>query len=284
MKFERILGPACGAAPRLASARAVDKTGLVMFAEALPHLRRWLNIALSRPLALGEAIIAGLGLLTVGTIYCQIYCLLALQKMHGATMPFSASVHRASVDIVPAFIVFELAKRVRFRNRAARWLTLLALFAAGIALAVVWRMQLHIMASGLTPRRMAVDRIPFMALAGLGIVLFHLRRGAQSSGHGNSPDMEETEVLPPPRSIDWINAAGNYVEVHFNGRAKLLRMTLQQAKGLLPADEFVQIHRSTVVNRSRISDVDGRVRTVRLNDGATLKVGETYRNALRKRG
>jgi two-component system LytT family response regulator len=82
--------------------------------------------------------------------------------------------------------------------------------------------------------------------------------------------------------IDWIKAAGNYVEVHFNGRTKLLRMTLHQARRALPSGEFVQIHRSVLVNTSRIAHVDARQRTVRLADGATLTVGETFRMNLRR--
>jgi hypothetical protein len=281
MKFEPIARTSGHCATvQLASARAIDKTGRVMFADALPLVRRWLNIMLSRPLTAREAVVSALALLWAGTIYCQLYCFLALQQMHGATMPLSASVHRASVDIVPPLVVFELGKRISFENRMARWLALIALFAAGFAVAVAWRMQLQIMASMLTPRRMAVDRIPFMALAALALLLFHKTTRSIPSPIADEPP--EPLELPPPRSIDWINAAGNYVEVHFAGHAKLFRMTLQQAKDRLPPGDFIQIHRSTIVNRSRISKIEGAARTVGLEGGATLKVGETYRNAVRQ--
>jgi hypothetical protein len=243
-----------------------------VFVQSLPHVRRWLNILLTRPLTLREAAIAGAVLLALGTVYCQIYCLLALQKMLGASMPLWASAHRASVDVVPAFAVFELGKRITVRG-PLRWTLLTALFVAAVAAAVAWRMQLHIMEMGLTPRRIAVDRIPFMALAGAGLAHFYFR----SKSAAGERVTDEPETLPPARMIDWIKAAGTYVEVHFNGRSKLMRMTLRQAMRLLPSGQFLQIHRSIVVNASRIAHIDPRLRRVELTDGATFRVGETYR-------
>jgi hypothetical protein len=243
-------------------------------------IRRWLRVTLSRPLTLQEGAAVGLALLVAGTIYCQIYCLLALQQMHGASMSIWSSVHRASVDVVPAFAVFEIGKRMPVRTRWWGWIMLLGAVAAAVAFATLWRLQLHLMTSGLSARRIAVDRIPFMAVAVAGIAFY------QTLGRVGRPEAGEAadngpEQLPPAGAIDWVRAAGNYVEVHFNGRSRLLRMTLHHARQTLPSRDFVQIHRSVVVNKNRISNVDGRLRTVRLADGSTLNVGETYRANLR---
>lgn len=248
-----------------------------MMAQAFPRVRQWLAIMLARPLSWREAVVTGLAFMAVGTVYCQIYCFLALQQMNGDVMPVSASIHRASVDIVPALVVFEIGKRLLARGRWWHWLALIALFAVAVALATAWRLQLDVMRTGLSPRRIAVDRIPFMTLAAAGLA-YYLNGGLPPRRATADPP----EMLPPASAIDWIRAAGNYVEVHFNGRTRLLRMTLQHARQALPANDFVQIHRSIVVNRSRITDVDGRLRTVRLADGATLAVGDTYRTNLRR--
>src|SRR6476646_2901587 len=63
------------------------KLRAIMLAQAIPPARRWVIAALTRPFSLREALIACPLLLAVGVVYCQIYCLLALQQMHGASMP-----------------------------------------------------------------------------------------------------------------------------------------------------------------------------------------------------
>jgi DNA-binding LytR/AlgR family response regulator len=256
-----------------------DKIARAMLAQAFPLVRRWLNVMLNRPLTLREAVIVGVVLLTAGTIYCQIYCLLALQQMHGASMPLWASVHRASVDVAPAFAAFELGKRVPPQPRWWHWLALIIFFAAAIALAVLWRLQLHKMDMALSPRRIAVDRLPFMAFAALGIAYYHARlrqKRAQSleQRSGDSP-----EVMPPMNAIDWVKAAGNYVEIKAGDRTRLLRMTLRQAAEMLPQGGFVQIHRSVIDNRARIVRMNGRQR-VSMADGTEFRVGDAYRSNL----
>ena len=243
-------------------------------------IRRWLRVTLSRPLTLQEAAAVGLTLLVAGTTYCQIYCLLALQQMHGASMSIWSSVHRASVDVVPAFAVFEIGKRMPVRTRWWGWIVLLGALVVAVAVATLWRLQLHLMTSGLSARRIAVDRIPFMGLAAAGIAYYHIV-GSTRRLEARATVDDGPELLPPAAAIDWVRAAGNYVEVHFNGRSRLLRMTLHHARRTLPSRDFVQIHRSVVVNKNRISNVDERLRTVRLADGSTLNVGETYRSNLR---
>ena len=113
-----------------------SKLRAVMLAQLLQPARQWLTTALARTLSFREALIVLLVLVVIGTIYCQIYCLLALQQMHGATMPVRASLGRASADVVPAFVAFEAGKRLVPLPRLSRWAPLVALFAAAIAAGV----------------------------------------------------------------------------------------------------------------------------------------------------
>ncbi len=79
----------------------------------------------------------------------------------------------------------------------------------------------------------------------------------------------------PLRSIDWLQAEDNYVRVHAGGRSHLLRTTLGALERRLAANDFVRIHRSAVVNVSRVSRLRrlGRVRfAVVLTTGAQLRV------------
>lgn len=84
-------------------------------------------------------------------------------------------------------------------------------------------------------------------------------------------------------SIDWIGAAGNYVELHVGRETHLLRESLAGLVEQLDPRYFARIHRSVVVN------VD-RVRTVRpwshndyqvvLADGGELRLSRRYRENL----
>jgi DNA-binding LytR/AlgR family response regulator len=59
-------------------------------------------------------------------------------------------------------------------------------------------------------------------------------------------------VLVEPAEIAWVEAAGNYVEVHARGATHLVRGTLAAFEAKLTARGFVRIHRSRLVNRARV--------------------------------
>ncbi len=85
--------------------------------------------------------------------------------------------------------------------------------------------------------------------------------------------------------IDWIEAAGNYLEIHAAGRTHLVRETLKDLEARLDPECFVRIHRSRLVNRERILRVenDGFGEFVlTLDDGATLRSGRGYGDRIRR--
>ena len=53
-------------------------------------------------------------------------------------------------------------------------------------------------------------------------------------------------------SIDWIDAAGDYMCVRAAGDTHVLRGTMKRLEELLDPEKFVRIHRSTIVNRLRV--------------------------------
>ncbi len=55
--------------------------------------------------------------------------------------------------------------------------------------------------------------------------------------------------------IDWIDAAGDYMCVHANGKTHILRSTMKELEQRL-TDQFVRIHRSTIVNLAKIQSVE----------------------------
>lgn len=56
-----------------------------------------------------------------------------------------------------------------------------------------------------------------------------------------------------PSTIGWVEAAGNYVEIHADDATHLVRGTLSGFEERLAEHGFVRIHRSRLVNTSRIS-------------------------------
>jgi hypothetical protein len=88
------------------------------------------------------------------------------------------------------------------------------------------------------------------------------------------------------RSLDWAEAAGNYVEVRANGNTHLARMSLSAlAKQLGDAGvDIARIHRSRIVNRAKISEIvpsgDGDFQ-LRMKDGSELRGSRRYRQSLK---
>lgn len=87
-----------------------------------------------------------------------------------------------------------------------------------------------------------------------------------------------------PAEILWVEAAGNYVELHLAGRSWLQRQTLSMLEEQLAGLGFVRIHRSRLVNRHRVRDMtsnDSGDFTVTLDDGRQIAGGRRWREALK---
>jgi len=56
-------------------------------------------------------------------------------------------------------------------------------------------------------------------------------------------------------SIDWVDAAGDYMCVHADGETYVLRGTMKRLEEILDPDVFVRVHRSAMVNRHRVQSL-----------------------------
>jgi two-component system, LytTR family, response regulator len=86
--------------------------------------------------------------------------------------------------------------------------------------------------------------------------------------------------------IDWIEAAGVYVNLHTREREWLHRAPLSQLEAQLDPARFVRIHRSTIVNLERIECLEGLSHgefDVVLKSGARLKLTRSFRQHLEAR-
>jgi len=85
------------------------------------------------------------------------------------------------------------------------------------------------------------------------------------------------------QDIDWIAAAGDYVELHSKGRSHLLHETMNSLEQKLDPQRFLRIHRSRIVRLEQIEEarsIDNREYMVRLSDGSEHRSGRTYADSL----
>ena len=78
--------------------------------------------------------------------------------------------------------------------------------------------------------------------------------------------------------IDWIEAAGNYLNLHVGKQSYLLRGRISEFEKKLPTEEFFRVHRSTIVNLDRIKEFQPLFKgegVVVLKDGTQLSASRT---------
>lgn len=63
------------------------------------------------------------------------------------------------------------------------------------------------------------------------------------------------EALISWAAVDFISAAGNYMELHCGAEQYLLRMPLKELEQLLPSQSFLRVHRSHIVNIEAIARI-----------------------------
>ncbi|HEX8150756.1 MAG TPA: LytTR family transcriptional regulator DNA-binding domain-containing protein [Pyrinomonadaceae bacterium] len=94
----------------------------------------------------------------------------------------------------------------------------------------------------------------------------------------------DTTLIPTER-IDWVSAAGHYLELHAGGETHLVREQLSRLEAKLDPEQFVRIHRSVIVNLDRIKSLhplfNGDHVAV-LKNGQELNVSRTYHEKLMK--
>ena len=87
----------------------------------------------------------------------------------------------------------------------------------------------------------------------------------------------------PLAEVVWVEAAGNYVELHRGGGGLLYRASLAEMQRRLETAGFVRIHRSRLVRREAVAAVESKPTgdfVVRLRDGGELAGSRRYRRPL----
>ncbi len=84
--------------------------------------------------------------------------------------------------------------------------------------------------------------------------------------------------------VDFIKAEGNYLELDMGGATHLIRMRLHQLEAKLNPNQFVRIHRSTIINIDRVKEMHPLFngdQTVIMKSGKKLTMTRNYREKLK---
>lgn len=88
----------------------------------------------------------------------------------------------------------------------------------------------------------------------------------------------------PIGQIRWLASAGNYVELHLDGRSLLHRTTLGALEQRLPPGEFLRVHRTALLRPGEVAALhvlgEG-VYSAQLRDGSRVPVSERHVAAVR---
>lgn len=84
--------------------------------------------------------------------------------------------------------------------------------------------------------------------------------------------------------IDWIEAADYYVRLHVGNHAHMLRETMAELETRLDPEKFLRIHRSVIVNLSRVREAQmkGGECALILHDGTSLKLSRSRREQIER--
>jgi two-component system LytT family response regulator len=96
---------------------------------------------------------------------------------------------------------------------------------------------------------------------------------------------DDRTFLLKTESIDWIEAAGNYLQVHVGKLTHMVRSTMAKLDRTLDPAMFVRISRSVIVNIERIQEIQPwfqGAHVVILKDRTRLTSSRRYRRTLRR--
>ena len=91
-------------------------------------------------------------------------------------------------------------------------------------------------------------------------------------------------ILVAVTGIDWIGAAENYIELHAGASCHLVHVPMNTIERRLDPELFVRIHRSLIVNITRIRELQPAAHgeyVITLTDGVRLQSGRAYSDRLR---
>ena len=223
------------------------------------------------PIRGGGLVICALFIWLAGASYCHGYQYFLSGEESG---PWSGSLTWSAIAVVPWFALFEWSKEPQGAEATRRPAILGSLVLAIASLSISLEYIVDFCIGDVTDRfgLLVMRRLPAI---GVSVLLIALTRKAVLRRPPNPATVELGSIA---KSIDWIEAADNYIELHVSGRTVMRRMTMRDAEQALVGRKFVRIHRRFLVNRDRIAAVIGSNgdRIVKLTCGAELPIGRAF--------
>jgi hypothetical protein len=137
------------------------------------------------------------------------------------------------------------------------------------------------------PYELRKDLLSYVAWVSIYVMWRKLR--VRTAGPTRAPDavLEVRDGarrhFVPLDEVVWIEAAGNYVELHRGATGLLHRASLADMQRRLEGAGFVRIHRSRLVRRDAVEAIESKPTgdfTVKLRDGRELAGSRRYRRPL----
>ena len=85
--------------------------------------------------------------------------------------------------------------------------------------------------------------------------------------------------------VEWIESAGNYVQVHSGGHRYVIRTTMDRVARRLAADTFLRVRRTALINTRAVAKIERYGKgtyVVHLRSGAKVVTGRFYQAGLRR--
>ena len=143
------------------------------------------------------------------------------------------------------------------------------------------RGQIHLRREGLLGRRLS------SLLADLRAPAPAAGTGAEQGGRARRFTVRQDQRIyfVGVDEVDWFEGDGNYVALHVREHTYRIRASLRALQQDLEPGRFARIHRSTIVNLSRIKEVQpwfGGDYVAILHSGQQLRISRTYAAAVLK--
>ena len=228
----------------------------------LEHLR-------TVPLRGAPLVFAALVVWLAGAIYCSGY-----EKLLSGVDNWPGSLLWSAAAVLPWLALFEWSK-TSLGQRTTKTVPQIAI---ALSVTAILSLLLEAVLDAATDHRMTpialslLRRLPAIGTCLVLILWSRLRGPSQRIAPANA----SLEALAP--TIDWVEAADNYIELHIAGHTLIRRMTMRDAESALDGCGFVRIHRRFLVNGRRIAAVGGSnaQRVVRLSDRTELPIGRSF--------
>ena len=137
------------------------------------------------------------------------------------------------------------------------------------------------------PYELRKDVLVYAAIVGIYVAWRSLRDRAQAATPSAAEVLEVRDGsrrhFVPLADVVWVEAAGNYVQLHRDGTGLLHRASLSEMERRLQRAGFVRLHRSRLVRRESVASVESKPTgdfVVRLRDGRELAGSRRYRRPL----